>query len=90
MLSQRDVSIVSPHAGTTRDVVETSLDIGGFPVLLADTAGLRATADDVEREGIRRASARAARADLRVLVLDASRPLPSADGAIMGVVVYIC
>lgn len=52
---QRPAAIVSPIAGTTRDVVETSLDIGGFPVLLSDTAGLRDAGDCVEQEGVRRA-----------------------------------
>lgn len=49
---------MSPIAGTTRDVVETALDIGGFPVLLSDTAGLRESPDLVEREGVRRARER--------------------------------
>ncbi len=49
---------MSPIAGTTRDVVETALDIGGFPVLLSDTAGLRDSPDLVEREGVRRARER--------------------------------
>ena len=55
---QRPAAIVSPIAGTTRDVVETSLDIGGFPVVLSDTAGLRDSPDLVEREGVRRARER--------------------------------
>lgn len=55
---QRPAAIVSPIAGTTRDVVETPLDIGGFPVLLSDTAGLRDSLDLVEREGVRRARER--------------------------------
>ncbi|XP_023932597.1 tRNA modification GTPase GTPBP3, mitochondrial-like [Lingula anatina] len=54
-LCQRPAAIISPTAGTTRDVVETALNIGGFPVLLSDTAGLRETEDVVEREGILRA-----------------------------------
>lgn len=49
---------MSPIAGTTRDVVETALDIGGFPVVLSDTAGLRDSPDLVEREGVRRARER--------------------------------
>ncbi|XP_028260386.1 5-taurinomethyluridine-[tRNA] synthase subunit GTPB3, mitochondrial isoform X1 [Parambassis ranga] len=57
-LCQRPAAIVSPIAGTTRDVVETALDIGGFPVLLSDTAGLRDSPDLVEREGVRRARER--------------------------------
>lgn len=46
---------MSPHAGTTRDVVESALDIGGYPVVVSDTAGLRHAADPVEQEGVRRA-----------------------------------
>ncbi|MES2728869.1 MAG: tRNA uridine-5-carboxymethylaminomethyl(34) synthesis GTPase MnmE [Pseudomonadota bacterium] len=75
-LAQRDVAIVSPHAGTTRDVLEVHLDIAGFPVILSDTAGLRSAelADDahgmIEAEGIARAMVRAADATLRVLVFD--------------------
>ncbi|MEQ2162201.1 tRNA modification GTPase gtpbp3, mitochondrial, partial [Goodea atripinnis] len=57
-LCQRPAAIVSPIAGTTRDVVETALDIGGFPVLLSDTAGLRDSPDVVEQEGVRRARER--------------------------------
>jgi tRNA modification GTPase len=68
----REAAIVSAVAGTTRDVIEVQLELNGYPVLLADTAGLRDSADPVEREGIRRARARAAAADLAVLVLDAS------------------
>ncbi|CAL8267487.1 unnamed protein product [Arctogadus glacialis] len=59
-LCRRPAAIVSPVAGTTRDVVETALDIGGFPVLLSDTAGLRDSPDPVEQEGVRRARERAA------------------------------
>jgi tRNA modification GTPase len=68
-LAARDVAIVSPHPGTTRDAVEVALDLGGYPATLVDTAGLRDSADPVEAEGIRRARARAAAADL-VLWLD--------------------
>jgi tRNA modification GTPase len=63
-LSQRDVAIVSPHAGTTRDVLEARVEIAGVPVTLLDTAGLRETADPVEAEGVRRARGRMAEADL--------------------------
>ena len=52
---QRPAAIVSPHAGTTRDVVESALDVGGYPVVLSDTAGLRRASDPVEQEGVRRA-----------------------------------
>lgn len=71
-LARRDAAIVSPIAGTTRDVVEVQLDLGGYPVTLADTAGLRATTDVIENEGIRRALQRAEQADLKILVLDGS------------------
>ena len=72
LLARRDAAIVSEIAGTTRDVIEVHLDLGGWPVVLADTAGLRESGDAIEQEGVRRARARAAAADLRVLVLDAS------------------
>ncbi|XP_041791797.1 tRNA modification GTPase GTPBP3, mitochondrial isoform X2 [Chelmon rostratus] len=75
-LCQRPAAIVSPIAGTTRDVVETALDIGGFPVLLSDTAGLRDSPDLVEREGVRRARERVEQADLTLVVVDCSH-LPS-------------
>ena len=57
---QRPAAIVSPHAGTTRDVVESALDIAGYPVVLSDTAGLRLAHDPVEQEGVRRALSRCA------------------------------
>ena len=70
-LARRDAAIVNEIAGTTRDVIEVHLDLGGFPVTLADTAGLRETEDAVEKEGVRRARHLAAGADARVVVLDA-------------------
>jgi tRNA modification GTPase len=70
-LARREVAIVSPYAGTTRDVIEVQLDLDGYPVTMIDTAGIRETDDPVEREGVRRARARAAEADL-VLWLDDS------------------
>jgi tRNA modification GTPase len=73
-LARRDVAITSAIAGTTRDVIEVALDLGGYPVVLADTAGLRAAGDAIEEEGVRRARARAEAADLRLVVLDATRP----------------
>ncbi len=73
-LVKRDAAIVSAVAGTTRDVIEAHLDIGGYPVILADTAGLRLSADEIESEGVRRAMARARAADLWIGVLDASAP----------------
>lgn len=72
LLARRDAAIVSEKAGTTRDVIEVHLDLGGWPVVLADTAGLRQSADSIEQEGVRRARARAAAADMRLLVLDAT------------------
>jgi len=71
LLARREAAIVSETAGTTRDVIEVHLDLGGWPVVLADTAGLRETGDAIEQEGVRRAKARAEAADLRLLVLDA-------------------
>eukprot|EP01134_Creolimax_fragrantissima_P001978 CFRG1978T1 len=69
-LTQRSASIVSPIAGTTRDVVETMLDLDGFPVILADTAGIRHTTDVIETEGVRRAMQHLDSCDVRVCVLD--------------------
>ncbi|MHA1108358.1 MAG: tRNA modification GTPase, partial [Alphaproteobacteria bacterium] len=69
-LARRDAAIVSAQAGTTRDVIEVHLDLGGYPVIVADTAGLHAAGDEIEREGVRRALARADDADLKILVLD--------------------
>jgi len=63
-LARREVAIVSPHAGTTRDIIEVQLDLDGYPVTVVDTAGIRATEDPVEQEGVRRARARAVEADL--------------------------
>jgi tRNA modification GTPase len=69
-LARREAAIVSPYPGTTRDVIEVHLDLAGYPVTLLDTAGIRASDDPVEREGIRRATARAAVADLVLWVID--------------------
>lgn len=79
-IARRDVAIVSAQAGTTRDVIEVQLDLDGYPVSLADTAGLRETLDAVEVEGIRRALDRAAKADLKLLVFDAGL-WPETDAA---------
>jgi len=72
-LARREVAIVSSRAGTTRDVIEVTLDLAGVPVYLADTAGLRQAVDEIEDEGIRRAIARAETADLRLVVREAPR-----------------
>jgi tRNA modification GTPase len=69
-LARREVAIVSPHAGTTRDVIEVHLDLDGYPVTVIDTAGIRETHDPVEQEGVRRARARAAEADLVLWLMD--------------------
>jgi tRNA modification GTPase len=79
-LARRDVAIVAETAGTTRDVIEVRMDLGGYPVTLADTAGLRDTAEAVEAEGVRRARARAEAADLVLLLLDAGSDTPPPEG----------
>jgi tRNA modification GTPase len=80
-LARREVAIVSPHAGTTRDVIEVQLDLDGYPVTVIDTAGIRETTDPVEQEGVRRARARAADADLVLWLTDTSAPeIPSHGG----------
>jgi tRNA modification GTPase len=72
-IARREAAIVSPVAGTTRDVIEVHLDLGGYPVNLLDTAGIRSASEDpIEREGMRRARAAAARANLVLWVVDAS------------------
>jgi tRNA modification GTPase len=73
-LAKRDAAIVSEEAGTTRDVIEVHLDLGGVPVMLIDTAGLREAEGKVEAEGIRRALARAGDADLVLWIVDATAP----------------
>ncbi|HEX6443384.1 MAG TPA: tRNA uridine-5-carboxymethylaminomethyl(34) synthesis GTPase MnmE [Stellaceae bacterium] len=80
-LARREAAITSPIAGTTRDVIEVAIDLGGYPVVLADTAGLRDSADVIEREGLRRALVRAEAAELRLFVFDASRPEDAAGAA---------
>ena len=71
LLARREVAIVSPHAGTTRDVIEVQLDLDGYPVTVIDTAGIRDTEDPIEQEGVRRARLRAAESDLVLWVTDA-------------------
>lgn len=78
-IARRDVAIVTPFAGTTRDVIEVPLDLDGLPVTLLDTAGLRESADPIEREGVARARARATSAELRLLVVDDPANLLAAD-----------
>ena len=70
-LSNREVAIVSEIAGTTRDVVETHLNIDGYPVIISDTAGIRDSKNEIEKKGIKLALKRAEKADLKLVVVDA-------------------
>ena len=70
-LSKREVAIVSEIAGTTRDVVETRLNIDGYPVIISDTAGIRDSKDEIEKKGIRLSLKKAENADLKLVVVDA-------------------
>ncbi len=81
LLAGYDRSIVTPVPGTTRDVVEETVSLGGVPLRLSDTAGLRATDDPVEQIGVRAAQARLDTAQLTLLVLDSSRPLTAEERA---------
>ncbi len=69
-LSNRDVAIVSEIAGTTRDVIETHLNIDGYPVIISDTAGIRDSKDEIEKKGIKLSLNRAEEADLKLVVVD--------------------
>ena len=80
-LARREVAIVSPHAGTTRDVIEVQLDLDGYPVTVIDTAGIRQTDDPIEQEGVRRARARAADADLVLWLTDSPQAAVQHEGA---------
>src|SRR5216683_3029762 len=73
-IARREAAITSPVAGTTRDIVEVAIDLAGYPVVLADTAGLRDSDDVVEQEGLRRALRRAEEAEIRLFVFDACCP----------------
>ena len=68
-LSNRDVAIVSEIAGTTRDVIETHLNINGYPVIISDTAGIRDSKDEIEKKGIKLALKKAEESDLKIVVL---------------------
>ena len=72
LLSKREVAIVSDEAGTTRDVIETYLNLDGYPVILADTAGIREAKNDVEKKGISLALGKSKEADLNIVVIDNS------------------
>ncbi len=80
LLSGKETAIVSPIAGTTRDVVEAHLNIGGFPLILADTAGLRDTNDTIEKEGVKRAKHQASQADV-ILIITEAKHWPNIDEA---------
>tara|TARA_Y100000389_G_C17461678_1_gene522224 strand:+ start:344 stop:1669 length:1326 start_codon:yes stop_codon:yes gene_type:complete len=69
-LNQKDISIVSNIPGTTRDVVETHLDIAGYEVVVSDTAGIRESNDLIEKEGIDRAIKKSQEADIKIIILD--------------------
>ena len=69
-LSKRDVAIVSEIAGTTRDVIETYLNLDGYPVIISDTAGIRESIDEIEKKGIKLALEKAENADLNLIVLE--------------------
>lgn len=84
-IARRDVAIVTATPGTTRDVLEVPLDLGGYPVTLLDTAGLREVAEEIEAEGVRRALARAAQADLKLALFDGAR-WPELDPATLALV----
>jgi len=77
-LSEKDAAIVSPEAGTTRDIVEVHMVISGLPVRISDTAGLRYTDNTIEAEGVKRANRRAKEADIRIGMIDCTdlEPLP--------------
>lgn len=75
-LARRDLAIVSPRAGTTRDMIEAHLDVEGLPVTFVDTAGLRAAADEIERIGVDRTIARVESADLILWLSDEDAPPP--------------
>jgi tRNA modification GTPase len=72
LLSKREAAIVSEEEGTTRDVIETYLNIDGYPVILADTAGIREAKNEVEKKGISLALSKSSEADLSLIVIDNS------------------
>lgn len=83
MLAKRDVAIVSHIAGTTRDIIEVHLNMGGYPLIVADTAGLRESDDVIENEGIKRAVERANQADLKIALFEAGQEPDSATLALI-------
>jgi tRNA modification GTPase len=95
-IARRDAAIVSPVPGTTRDVIEVHLDLAGYPVTLLDTAGIHDSSDPIEEEGIRRARARAAEADLVLWITEANKgtaklpPTMGGPGGVAWVVANKC
>src|SRR3981189_3332565 len=87
-LARREAAIVSPFPGTTRDVLELHLDLGGYPVTVLDTAGIRDTNGPIEREGVRRASEQAIGADLVLWVVDASKVGPETVAELMSAIAF--
>ncbi len=81
VLARRDAAIVTATPGTTRDIIEVPMELAGYKVILADTAGLRDTSDEIEAEGVRRARAWAESADLRVWLADGMDPAATFEGA---------
>jgi len=73
-LSNRDIAIVSEIAGTTRDVIETHLNIDGYPVIISDTAGIRVSKDEIEKKGIKLSLNKAEEADLKLVVVEPKSP----------------
>lgn len=82
-LARRDAAIVAPTPGTTRDIIDVQLDLGGYAVTVSDTAGLHEPGDSVEAEGIRRAQRRAESADIKLALFDGTRPRDSATSALI-------
>ncbi|MGE0766988.1 MAG: tRNA uridine-5-carboxymethylaminomethyl(34) synthesis GTPase MnmE [Hyphomicrobiaceae bacterium] len=89
VLARRDVAIVSAEPGTTRDIIEVRLDLGGYAVFVADTAGLRADGGAIEQEGMRRTRARARDADLIVWLVDIQAPVWPAPDLMAGAILYV-
>ncbi|MZR29793.1 tRNA uridine-5-carboxymethylaminomethyl(34) synthesis GTPase MnmE [Sneathiella litorea] len=74
VLARKEAAIVSDEAGTTRDIIEVPMDLAGYPVTIADTAGLRDSGNKIEQEGVRRARDRAKTADIRLFMTTAETP----------------
>jgi tRNA modification GTPase len=82
-LSRKNRVIVTPHPGTTRDVIEEEIELAGFPVRLVDTAGVQETSDPIEREGVARSRLALLAADVVLHVIDSNAPLSSEDGVLL-------